>query len=197
MDTPTGQSTIGELLPFLIVIGICLLFSIFCIRMFVVTSKAKAQAKKQRGDLISSGVVNMALGSHMAGLPLPEGTLCNIYEYSDKYVMKANGSDFSLAKEKIIDLSIKTDAEITSQYVSSVGGAVAGAVLFGPLGAIVGGRAKQKKDRTIYNYLIFTFKKDESVDYISFDVTKTYMRAAKLCNSFKNSQNLARVSINL
>ena len=38
-----------------------------------------------------------------------------------------------------------TNEQISKQAVSSAGGAVAGAVLFGPLGAIIGGRAKGVK----------------------------------------------------
>lgn len=197
MDTPMGQSTVGEMLPLLIIIGVLFLLIIFCIRMIILTSKAKAQGKRQRKELMDSGVVNMTVGKHMAGLPLSEGTFCNIHEYSDKIVFLSNGSDFTLVKEKITDISIKTDAEITSQYVSSVGGAVAGAVLFGPLGAIVGGRAKQKKSKTVYRYLIFTYTKDESVDYISFDVSTTFSQAMKICSSFKNGSVSANVSVNL
>lgn len=47
-------------------------------------------------------------------------------------------------------MCIKTDKEIQQQYVSSVGGAVGGAVLFGPLGAITGGRAKKKTVKEVY-----------------------------------------------
>lgn len=197
MDTPMGQSTVGEMLPLLIIIGVLFLLIIFCIRMFILTSRAKAQGKKKRQELVASGVINMTVGSHMAGLPLAEGTSCNIYEYENKILFKANGSDFTLAKEKITDISIKTDAEITNQYVSSVGGAVAGAVLFGPLGAIVGGRVKKKKSKTVNRYLIFTYMKEVTVDYISFDVTNTFIQAMKICGNFKNKPNGAEVSIEL
>ncbi|MEH2944892.1 hypothetical protein VSQ32_19130 [Lachnospiraceae bacterium KK002] len=58
--------------------------------------------------------------------------------------------NFELEKSKITDMCIKTDKEIQQQYVSSVGGAVGGAVLFGPLGAITGGRAKKKTVKEVY-----------------------------------------------
>lgn len=51
---------------------------------------------------------------------------------------------FSLPVEKLIDVSVMTNREIQKQYVSSVGGAVAGAMLFGSVGAILGGSAVSK-----------------------------------------------------
>lgn len=197
MDQPMGQSTVGEMLPYLIIIGILFLICIFCVRMIVVTSRQKRKVKKRNKELMASGVINIASGNLMAGLPLAEGTLCDIYEYGDKVLFKASGSDFNLDKEKITDIDIKTDQEITSQYVSSIGGAVAGAFLFGTLGAMVGGRAKQKKTRKISQYLIFTYLKDGSVDYISFDVTVNYFQAFKISDKFKNGSSAATFSVDL
>ena len=44
-------------------------------------------------------------------------------------------------------------------------------MLFGPLGAIVAGRTKVKKNREGTNYLIFTYLADEGISYISFELT--------------------------
>ena len=52
---------------------------------------------------------------------------------------------FKLLKEKITDVTMTNDIEIQKNNVSSIGGAVSGAILFGALGAIIGGRAKNKK----------------------------------------------------
>lgn len=192
MGTSTGSDAF-----IYVILGIFFLIIILCIRMFVVTSRVKKQGKINKQRLKESGVINITYGSHMAGLPLAEGTFCNIHEYCDKFIFKATGGEFTLAKDKVTDVTVKTDAEITSQYVSSVGGAVAGAVLFGPLGAIVGGRAKKKKSKTVYRYLIFTYLKGDSVDYISFDVTAAYGEAIKMCTSFRSNHISARISVDL
>lgn len=180
-----------------IAMGLLLLIAICSIRMAIITSKAKKQGKINREKLKESGVINMAFGDHMAGLPLAEGTFCNIHEYDDKFVFIAGGSDFTLEKNKITDVAVKTDEEITKQYVSSIGGAVAGAVLFGPLGAMVGGRTKTKKSRTAYQYLILTYLKGDLVDYVSFDVTKAGGKAYRFCESFRSGPASAKVSISL
>lgn len=88
----------------------------------------------------------------------------------DEFQISGGGNNFVLQKDKISEISVMTDTEIQKQYVSSIGGAVAGGVVFGPLGAIVGGRAKEKKTKTKTYYLIFTYVSDNEVRYMSFEI---------------------------
>ena len=97
----------------------------------------------------------------------------------------SGGNTFNVALNKLTDVQIKTNAEIQKQYVSSVGGAVGGAVLFGPLGAMVGGRAKQKQIRTLEHYLIITYLKDGNVDYLSFLLPGLSTKAINLVKQYK------------
>lgn len=80
---------------------------------------------------------------------------------------------------------MKTTSEIQKQVVSSVGGAIGGAVLFGPLGAMIGGRAKTKELRTVSTCLLFTYEKNNSIDYIAFNATNNLLNSNKLMNEFK------------
>ncbi|MCI6691531.1 MAG: hypothetical protein MR510_03430 [Clostridium sp.] len=129
-------------------------------------------------------------GIHQAGLPLAEGINCIIGYEEDKFRFNGGGNDFNLAFNKITDVCIKTSEEIHKQYVSSIGGAFAGNMLFGPLGAIVGGRVKEKKSTTLTEYLIFTYLKDEKVDYISFDVTSNWFKAQTLVDKFNKNEKV-------
>lgn len=181
----------------IVVIGILICFLMFCVRMIASTRKTQAEGKRIRQQLKDSGLIITAYGEHMAGLPVVEGMFCMIHEFADRFCFSANGVEFNLDKAKIMDISIKTDKEITQQYVSSVGGAVAGAVLFGPLGAIVGGRAKKKKNTIVSQYLIFTYSKDGNVDYISFDVTKHFIEANKIWRRFLIETSGNKASVNL
>lgn len=72
--------------------------------------------------------------------------------------------------EKIIDVTLKLEKDIETDYVSSIGGAVGGAVLFGALGAMIGGRVKKKQTIETTEYSIFTYNKGDLVDCISFRV---------------------------
>ncbi|MCK1989212.1 hypothetical protein MPH48_13940 [Lysinibacillus fusiformis] len=61
--------------------------------------------------------------------------------------------------------------QIMLSYVSSAGVAVGGYVLFGVLGAIIAGRAKEKKSMIEEKFLIFSYEKNGELDYISMEVT--------------------------
>jgi len=111
---------------------------------------------------------------HTSGLPIGENTLCQLYYSDDKIVIDASGTTFNLMIEKIKSMEIKTDVEIHSQYVSSSGGAIAGAMVFGAIGALIGGRSKEKKSREIKQYLIIMYAdNDVEVKYLGFDITYT------------------------
>lgn len=128
------------------------------------------------------------------GLNNPPNTLCKLYSYNDYYEFILSGNSYKLTKNKVTDVSIKSETEIKQQYVSSVGGAVAGSMLFGPLGAIIGGRSKKKNIKNTSIYLIFTYIKDNKVNYITFDANgKLY--CTKFVNEFnKNKEKYSAIN---
>ena len=92
----------------------------------------------------------------------------------------------------------KSETEIQQQYVSSVGGAVGGAVLFGPLGAMIGGRAKKKTDTTTTYYMIITYKNAENnIAYIGFDISNCILPAHKLIDAFEKNNTKGSAHIEL
>ncbi|MGE7623606.1 hypothetical protein ACQKMD_11225 [Viridibacillus sp. NPDC096237] len=109
---------------------------------------------------------------HVAGLPISEGTETYIYRGKDKVIFERNQDTFELDIKKVRDILLKTDVEIQKSYVSSAGGAIGGYALFGPLGALIGGRSKEKQSKIEEKYLIFSYEKDGELDFISFNVTK-------------------------
>lgn len=137
--------------------------------------------KKQNFD----GLSVYAAFHHVNGLPVAENLLCEVFSYPDRIEFKAGTTNIKLAREKITDMCIKSDTEIQNQAVSSVGGAIAGGIMFGALGAAIGGRAKNKKVKTITQYLIisYTNNQGESV-YIGFDTKNNPRSAEKLVKEF-------------
>lgn len=130
---------------------------------YYVNGKRKEQEQREK-------FMTTLNAEHQAGLPLAEGVKCTITKENYKFRITSGGNEFSLGKEKITDICVKTDVEIQSQYVSSVGGAIAGGMVFGPLGAIVGGRAKKKKTTATEYYLIFTYRSNDNICYASFRI---------------------------
>jgi hypothetical protein len=145
----------------------------------IAKEKKASQALEKLGAIPGSkarkhllGATTCITASHMAGLPIVEGAQCFIYLCNDKVIFERNEMNFNLLANKITDVMIKTDTEIQKSHVSSIGGAIGGAVLFGTLGAIIGGRSKEKTSKIESKYLIFSYDKEGITDYISFDVTK-------------------------
>lgn len=133
---------------------------------------------------------------HMTGLTVNEGANVDLFVCNDRIVMESNGTQFNLDNNKILDVTIKTETEIRKAYVSSIGGAVGGAVLFGPLGAMIGGRAKKKTDKTVKSYLIFTYDKGDKTDFISFEIIN-FLKTDKIVKYFKDNSNKTKKEINL
>jgi len=154
---PEGENNVGFAL--FCTLGICFVW--FCFSMYKKTSEA-AKKRKEAGITLEKNLI------HFNGLPIAENTICKITSYADRYEFTANGLSFNLQKDRVTDICIKTNVEIQKQAVSSIGGAVAGAVLLGPLGAIIGGRAKDRKVKTTTKYLIITYMKDEEVKLLCF-----------------------------
>jgi len=181
--TSTGNGGLGGL-----VIGIIILFIIivFAIRMAISTSKTRKAAKERfarDSELLRQGIFRSVQGnfSHAAGLPVPVGTLCSLHLTEKGLAVSTSGSNFNITIDKLTSITTKTDTEIqkSKQYVSSAGGAIAGGMMFGAVGAMIGGRAKEKESTvtTIKNYMVVTYKKEDSIDYLLFELSETPMQA--------------------
>ena len=135
---------------------------------------------------------------HVNGLPIAEGVNCKITMEADRFIFSSGSMNFELEKLKITDMCIKTDVEIQKQAVSSAGGAVAGGLAFGPLGAIIGGRVKTKNIRTATHYLIITYTDNRGkLAYIGFEVTNSLTAAGKLITEFRKLNSTSGIQINL
>ena len=175
--------------------GTILFAGIGFIVYFAGSKGARAKAKEEKAKIKNERLSNTS-ACHFTGLPLAEGTDCAIHHNPDGFVFTAGGNVFNLSNDKITDMCIKTDAEIQKQYVSSVGGAVGGAVLFGPIGAMIGGRAKEKKTTNLTHYLIITYLKDGQIAYICFEVYDV-LKILKWIKEFRQCPHAQGISMNL
>lgn len=200
MDTPVGKSTLGEMLPFLIIIGVLLVIVIFCFKMARLTSKGKKNEKQQLNALKAQGLTIHATFPHVNGLPIAENLLCEIFSFPNRIEFKSGTTNITLMREKITYMCIKTDTEIQQQLVSSVGGAIAGGAMFGTLGAVIGGRAKTKKIKTVTKYLIITYMNNQNeLTYIGFELPNNFAlsSAYSLIGEFNQLNTNSNVHVDL
>lgn len=177
-----------EAYPYLIVIG--LVFLAFVLLIAAIMKNGKKRVKKQediKKQMSEAGINYQYVLPALSGLNIPEKTMCKVSSTVEGISVEANNMKYILKKEKIQDVCTTTDTEISKQYVSSVGGAIGGTILFGPIGGMIGGRVKEKTDRTIYTYMIITYIKDDEPNYIAFDVTYYKAAAKKFVAEYKNA----------
>ena len=96
-----------------------------------------------------------------SGLPVPERTLAQVYYFDDHVEIDAGGVEYDLSMDKIQSVSIQTNVDWQTQFVSSAGGALLGAAVAGPIGAVVG--------YLIIHYIV----KDGTPAVLSFFATHT------------------------
>lgn len=162
------------------------------------SDKRKEEEKlKEKQKLEEMGYLTSANLTHEAGLPIAENILCKIDYFKDKIVIEGSGTIFNLSTDKIMDISIKTDTEIETFYNSSIGGAVAGAFVLGPLGAMIGGRRKKKEVKKTENFLVITYDKDDEVNFIVFNAKTDPLKANKIVKIFRESGIKSQKTIEL
>lgn len=180
--------------PVVIVLSV---FILFCLFMVYYTSHNQSKNKKNLSKLKDQKNASLFITlSHFYGLPIAENTLTQIFSCPNEYEFLANGNTFKLNKSKITDVTITNDVEIQKNNVSSIGGAIGGAILFGPIGAMIGGRSKEKTSKIVNSYLIFTFLDNNEIKYIAFNCTNDF-KAQKIVKEFKQSNLRAETTINL
>lgn len=152
------------------------LTSLIAIAGFVIAIKMikynKAVMKYQKQHKKELNAYFQGFFQHFYGLPIANGINTRCYWCTDKIVFEANGSTYNLPLDNLLSVDVKTDVEIQKQYVSSAGKAIAGGAVFGPIGALIGGRAKEKTIKQATEYLIFTYlsKDGKEVKYVALKV---------------------------
>lgn len=126
--------------------------------------------------------------THVFGLLFMQGASCTLTSEHNKITIEAQGTVISLDKSKITYIGCETNIEKYKQAVSSVGGAIAGGILLGGIGAAIGGRVKSKNFQSVRSYIVITYmSEDENVKYVIFDYNSQAQNLIKDFHLFNNS----------
>lgn len=145
--------------------------------------RKKAQ-KRVQAEIYRQRRLKVLRGDHITGLPLPQGVDCSLCFDERRLTISGGGQEFRLAYDKIVNIELHTDVDIQKSYVSSVGGAIGGYMLFGELGAMVGGRAKERTSTVEEYYALVTYLKDGTSAGLSFR-TKDGALAQEIINEHR------------
>ncbi|WP_312280804.1 hypothetical protein [Oscillibacter sp.] len=179
-----GEGNTAALIVYtLFVIGICLA---------IVFPQIQAQRKYGKGEFKFLGKFKF-----VSGLNLPQNAKCKVVCLNKKIAVEAIGQEVNLSTEKIINVDILTNTEIQKQYVSSVGGAIAGAMVLGAFGAILGGAATQRNIKINTKYLIFTYRGEDKPEYIIFDASNNIASAKRFCKEFRGLNKNSKIKIDI
>ena len=145
---------------------------------------------KTKGSIISD-----AFKLCEAHATLQPNLMYDVALYDDHLTIKLplGKQDVSLKYAQITDVFYGLQTEIVTTSKSSIGRAVAGGILFGGLGAVVGAVSgtgtKQKKERHFYFIISYTSSSGEE-KFIQFEDTRLY-RGAKVAAKLKELCNIS------
>lgn len=148
---------------------------------------------------ISSGLLIFKDGINI----ISKESLTEITFYKDtRYLSIDNkfskNKDIKLSLDKIIDLNFYTENEKIEKDKSSLGRAVVGGALLGPVGAVIGGVSGvgTKTKSKINNFTDITYKTDSNeINILKFQVGDGNFKIFKFIESLKKEIN-TKVNIN-
>lgn len=110
---------------------------------------------------------------HINGLPIPQGVIIDVFYCDDKIVFKKDTQEISVAKDKITSIETVTGKDIDTT------GAVAGFLVFGLAGAILGASTV---------YMLITYESEGEQKGITLDTYASGLTPSKIVNDFKNTR---------
>lgn len=177
----------------ILVIGIVLLsLLLFCSIYLIVLGAKQVYKKKKRKALQKKlGAIDSATFTHIAGLPFAEqgAGMATCCWTTRNTFSSAQARWCNLPFAKVQDVACKTKKEIQNNYVSSIGGAIGGAYLFGPIGAMIGGRTKKITNVKTEKFFMVAYEKDGETAYVAFDCQKAGWKGEKFTKAFHNQKS--------
>lgn len=136
-------------------LAICLTI-FFLLAGLLLRTKSKGRVVYEK-DRQERGILESSTVHHLEGLRIAEKTKCTVTIFEDKLTLVGGGVTFNLSTSQITAAEIKTDVEIANVVHSSAAKGIAGGLVFGPIGLVVGSRATNKEKRTIKYYFLINY----------------------------------------
>lgn len=166
-----------------IAIGVLFLLLILLFTLIYVSIKNASKNKKDRKN---KGITAQSTLKHVEGLPLSDKTMCKVSVTQDGMMIEGGGSDFTISSAQLRAVEVKTDVEIANIVHSSAVQGVAGGLLFGPIGLVVGARAKNKQVKKNEHFLIINYmSSNNEISSLLFSAGENPLAAMKIASKTK------------
>lgn len=125
-----------------------------------------------------------AMGTLIEGLPIPQNSDLTVKLSTEGLSILGCNQEFEIDISKLTLMDMKSDVEMEKVIHQSLPGMVIGAATFGVVGAMVGGRVKEKNKRVVTHFLLICYESGESKTIV-IETTKDWYNAAKLVDLFR------------
>jgi len=162
-------------------------FIFFCFRFLLNPSKiivySEIKEIKETDNYINGHI------KHFSGLPIASGAKIEVFIGNDKILFKKEGQEFLLDRSKVISVDYVQGKDANNQAMV---GAIAGSMIVGGVsGAFLGSMLAKEY------YLIFTYKSEGEIKFISLSTGGSNLPINKIISDFKSSGNQIEERIEL
>lgn len=176
------ETYIGDIIQtsFFIGLGLAVLTIVYYVVRTTKINKARRQEFLKR-----TGCVKMGEMPHICGLPVIKGAMCQVGINNQEFVFQKEDKLITLPLNRVIDVGVKNKEEIRSYYVSNAGTAIAGGMMFGEIGALLGGQPEKVTETIRSQFFIIIYHDGNSVSTLMFDALQCH-NAWEIDDYYKN-----------
>ncbi|MCM3131904.1 hypothetical protein M3629_03860 [Paenibacillus polysaccharolyticus] len=143
-------------------------------------------AGKNKLDRKKRGITAQSALQHVEGLPLSDKTMCKVSATEGGILVEGGGSEFTINSSQLRAVEVKTDVEISNIVHSSAVQGVVGGLVFGPIGLVVGARAKNKQVKKNEHFLIINYVSSKNeIEALLFSAGENPLAALKIAAKTK------------
>ena len=149
----------------------------------------RIQKEQKKQEKFEAETFDIKKVKHISGLPIHDGAIGDIHYDYNNLVFSYQNTKYSLESNKILGAVYKLEKELIGvSHSSSIGGAIGGALLLGPVGAIIGGRKTTHKDYKNAYVFAVSYSKDDEVKYFVFQTEQNIFKLSQLCKHIEKRE---------